>query len=351
MKNKIMKALLAVMVLTVTLNVPTYADNKKVTSVSISFNEDKSDPGVVYPVDIHSNSSSHEITSAETTSDYESWKPGRKVTYTIIVEPKDGYSFSKKDTKVSVSNGTIVSETIKSGSVSMKVNYIPKMTLKTPEKIYFEDEYLAVWDKVDHASMYEVKLYKDEKSFKTEKVKKNEIDLSNYATDNEDITFDVRAVAKDSDESKYLKSSEWVNCNETVSSSENTTYGSFNGNYDNYKFKNSDDSYATGWQFINGSWYYFDSFSKEKPNVAIKSSWLYINDHWYYFNDYCIMQTGWIQLNGSWYFLDGNGAMVTGWYCSGPAGAWYYLDPSSGAMWHDTTTPDGYIVDATGAYR
>lgn len=43
--------------------------------------------------------------------------------------------------------------------------------------------------------------------------------------------------------------------------------------------------------------------------------------------------------------IDGSGAMLTGWQFIN--GAWYYLD-SSGAMYADQTTPDGYYVDGSG---
>lgn len=351
MKNKLFSILMSTMVMLTVLPMPAYAGNQKVNSVSVNLNEEKSDPGVIYPVEVTANSSYYEISSVDVSKDYGDWKPGRKVTYTITIDAKDGYSFSKKDTRLYASNGTLTSNnSVKSGSIEMKVNYIPKVTLQNPENIYFEDEYEAVWDEVEYASAYEVKIYKDGSYHKTEKITKNKIDLSNYATDYEDITFDVRAVAKDSDESKYLRDSEWVNCDETISSGDNTTYGSFIGNYDNYRFQNADGSYATGWQQINGSWYYFNAYATDKPNAAIQSSWAFINDRWYFFNEYCMMQTGWHMIDGNWYYLDSSGAMLTGWFCAGPSGPWYYLDTNTGAMWHNTTTPDGYYVNSNGAW-
>lgn len=55
-----------------------------------------------------------------------------------------------------------------------------------------------------------------------------------------------------------------------------------------WRYRHSDGSYTVnGWEYINGSWYYFDA-----------SGW---------------MMTGWIQVNGNWYYLSSSGAMVTGW--------------------------------------
>ena len=49
-----------------------------------------------------------------------------------------------------------------------------------------------------------------------------------------------------------------------------------------------------------------------------------------------------------WYLLDGiNGDMKTGWQMVN--GKWYYLT-NSGEMAVNTKTPDGYQVDALGAW-
>jgi len=59
------------------------------------------------------------------------------------------------------------------------------------------------------------------------------------------------------------------------------------------------------------------------------------------------MATGWKQLGGKWYYLDPSGAMATGWRLVN--GAWYYLY-ADGHMAANERTPDGYQVDASGAW-
>ncbi len=81
---------------------------------------------------------------------------------------------------------------------------------------------------------------------------------------------------------------------------------------------------ATGWQFINGKWYYLDPLNGD-------------------------MKTGWLQTaDGKWYFLRADGDMKTGWLRTAD-GKWYYLG-ADGACLMNTTTPDGYKVDANGAW-
>ena len=68
---------------------------------------------------------------------------------------------------------------------------------------------------------------------------------------------------------------------------------------------------------------------------------------WYYLDGSGAMKTGWLKDNGSWYYLQDSGAMKTGWMKV--AGKWYYAY-SSGALAINTTTPDGYRVNANGEW-
>ena len=97
------------------------------------------------------------------------------------------------------------------------------------------------------------------------------------------------------------------------------------------------------WLYQGGNWYAFKS-----SGAMISSDWLYDNHSWYYLKDSGAMATGWIKDNGSWYYLNKSGSMATGWVKD--SGSWYYL-ASSGKMLHNTYTPDGYYVDASGAWK
>ena len=97
------------------------------------------------------------------------------------------------------------------------------------------------------------------------------------------------------------------------------------------------------WLYQGGNWYAFKS-----SGAMIASDWLYDNHSWYYLKDSGAMATGWIKDSGSWYYLNNSGSMATGWVKD--SGSWYYL-ASSGKMLHNTYTPDGYYVDASGAWK
>ena len=115
------------------------------------------------------------------------------------------------------------------------------------------------------------------------------------------------------------------------------------------------------WKQINGTWYRFDN------SGLMQIGWIKENGTWYYLNDSGAMQTGWVKDKGTWYYLNNSGAMQTGWVKEN--GIWYYLNQSgsmetgwftvsdkwyyaneSGALAINTTTPDGYTVNANGEW-
>lgn len=57
-------------------------------------------------------------------------------------------------------------------------------------------------------------------------------------------------------------------------------------------------------------------------------------------------QSGWTQVDNKWHYVNQDGSYHTGWLDVN--GVWYYMD-ENGIMLADTTTPDGYYVDASGA--
>ena len=113
----------------------------------------------------------------------------------------------------------------------------------------------------------------------------------------------------------------------------------------------------SGWQQNGGNWSYYEN------NSAV-TDWKKINGTWYYFDGNGVMTTNWQKVSGAWYYMDNSGAMQTDW--KKISNAWYYFNAdgvmqenrwvgdyylgSSGAMLVNTTTPDGYRVDASGKW-
>ena len=127
---------------------------------------------------------------------------------------------------------------------------------------------------------------------------------------------------------------------------------------------------AGSWsQHAAGNWY----FKNAANGKNLVSAWAHIEnpyagagqpkDSWFHFDANGVMQTGWFKdSDGRWYFFypvsDSTlGRMMTGWnWIKGNDGKLrcYYFEEISnghrGAMYSGTTTPDGYTVDADGAW-
>lgn len=107
-----------------------------------------------------------------------------------------------------------------------------------------------------------------------------------------------------------------------------------------WKYKDSNGSFISNtWKQIDGVWYFFDS------QGSMITGWRQINGTWYFFNDKGAMLTGWVKDGNTWYYMNPSGAMLTGWVQTG--NDWYFMN-ASGAMLSNTTTADGYKLDASG---
>ncbi|MDK0558639.1 M14 family zinc carboxypeptidase [Clostridium perfringens] len=87
----------------------------------------------------------------------------------------------------------------------------------------------------------------------------------------------------------------------------------------NWYYFNSNGNMKTGWEEINGYWYYFNN------DGIMQTSWQEIGGKWYYFRPDGNMRVGWEQINGYWYYFGSDGSMQTGWQEVG--GIWYYFRP------------------------
>ena len=135
-------------------------------------------------------------------------------------------------------------------------------------------------------------------------------------------------------------------------------------------FKYTSGGYPAGkWELINNKWYYFNA------DGYMATGWQLIGNIWYHLDNVNgDMTTGWYQdtADGKWYYFSTSGAMLTGWQLIG--GVYYYLSDTVaaptytydataekwvytvqgarpyGSMYAGETTPDGYTVDANGAW-
>ncbi len=100
--------------------------------------------------------------------------------------------------------------------------------------------------------------------------------------------------------------------------------------------------YAGTWMFDGSHWSLLNT-----SGVIVKNQWASLENKWYILDGSGYMCTGWKNVDNAWYYLNADGSMATGWIMSD--GKWYCL-ASNGVMYANTVTPDGYSVDATGAW-
>lgn len=101
-----------------------------------------------------------------------------------------------------------------------------------------------------------------------------------------------------------------------------------------------------GWIQDGSGWYYVKDDGAKAAN-----EWLTIDGQSYWFDSNTYMAKGWRQVDGRWYFLRSNGVMAKNqWEKVEENGLWFYLG-ADGAMLVNTTTPDGFKVDESGAWQ
>ena len=176
--------------------------------------------------------------------------------------------------------------------------------------------------------------------------------------------FDAKKVENPSNNSSGSSSHGNSGSSGGSSSGSGSSGGSSGGGSGSFKVSNSftgqvlgvDRSLSGGqWVQDEKGWWY-----KRADGSYPKNSWGYEayngKSYWYYFLDSGYMATGWVEVNGSKYYLFPNsdgwkGRMLTGWQWIG--GNCYYLDPqghNEGALYRNTTTPDGFTVDSEGRW-
>ena len=74
------------------------------------------------------------------------------------------------------------------------------------------------------------------------------------------------------------------------------------------------------------------------------TNWQKVSGAWYYMDNSGAMQTDWKKISNAWYYFNADGVMQENRWVGD-----YYLG-ASGAMLVNTTTPDGYRVDASGKW-
>ena len=336
-KNRMLKAALGLgAAMSLWLGLSAYgAQSSVIESVNVSFKTVYGEPEEIPEPEVTVSGKSCSLGDVQYRTDYDSWKPGRKVRVEVTVVAEDGKYFpaTLNRSKCKVTGADFVSaKALDDSSLQVKADYRPVTVLGDTQQAGWSStsKKKAVWKSVEYAPGYTLTLYGDNKVVKRMTVESNSANLADYMTDmDKTYYYEVKAVPVTSDEKKYLKEGQYVTSTdqefdwEDYEKEEKRSQGpgdggSFKG--DNYVMPDGSKAVDT-WKLVSGKWYYFDgSGSRVK-------GWLQTGGRWYYMDQGGAMCTGWLSPgDGFWYYLGENGDMLTGWIQPSP-GKWYYLEP------------------------
>lgn len=229
------------------------------------------------------------------------------------------------------------------------------------------DETEACWDDIDDADRYQVRLYRGDTLVTTKTVKNSWYDFEENMVKSGTYRFRVRERI-DGEYGKWSSYSEayevgysgsdgsfeeWLNKTlnmnfvSTTAGSKTTTSKTTTSKTSSQTASQTSNPMVIvlheGWQQDGNGWWY-----RKADGSYPKDTWYQIGSSWYNFDSVGYMRTGWIQRNQSWFYCLPSGEMaVGGWQHIN--NVWYYFD-ENGYMLANTVTPDGYRVDASGAW-
>lgn len=312
------------------------ADSSVIEKMTITFKTTYGEPEEIPDPEITISGAGCTLGDMQFKTEYDNWKPGKKVRVEITVEADSGKYFptSLNRSQCKVNGADFVSaKALDNTTLQVKVDYKPVTVLGTTEKAGWSSssKKKAMWKSVDYAPGYTLTLYGDDKVVKRLTVEGTSVNLSDYMSDmGKTYYYEVKAVPVTSDQKKYLKEGEYVTSTdqdfdwedyekEESHSSGPGDGGSFKG--ESYIMPDGNRASNT-WKMVSDKWYYFDG------NGNRTKGWLNYGGKWYYMDQNGAMCTGWLDINnGSWFYLGTEGDMMTGWIQPTP-GAWYYMNPS-----------------------
>lgn len=316
-----------------------------VSSIRLRF-DDKYEVGEILEPEISCQTGGISIDSITWSKDAEDWTPGKKVVATITLSSDGGEGFlsSYGSKTCKITGATLTSAKGSGDTATIKASYYPVVQLDSPDSAGWSavDRRKAAWKKVQYATGYQLRLYRDDSYLRTITVSGTNTDLSEYMTKEGYYYYEIRAIGKDEEDARYRKSSEYITSTDKVLDDMGDTDGRWKNYAEGKKYcKESGDYCMNEWYKIDDQWYYFD-----ESGYLVKG-WKELGTVWYYMNSDGVMQTGWQKINDIWYYLNEDGSMVTGWKMTAP-GQWYYLN-ADGSMAADTVV-DGKYLDASGLY-
>lgn len=282
-------------------------------------------------VNVTAGGDTYTVTDVEIVNDEGEWTSGDVPRVEVTIEADDDYYFASMGSskvKLRGDDATYVTShrEDKSSTLIVTIKLDALEGSMEIEEVNWVDESspVAQWETPAGAKNYQVRLYRGNNSVGSSVTTTNTYyNFAGSITRTGEYYFKVRAVNSSSKKGDWYES-DYIYVDEQMLANIQS------GNYTNYTGSNG------GGTNTNAT-----------PGVPV-GQWIQNNVGWWYQRaDGSYPTNGWMQIGGIWYCFDSVGYMRTGWIQSG--GAWYYCD-ASGAMLTNTTTPDGFKLDANGVW-
>lgn len=299
------------------MNVWAAESRTKITSIRLKISSSIEAGSSDDDIEITTTSSLFTVGEVEIQNDVDEWEAGDIPKAKVWLYADDDYYFSSTSSSVFTLTGddaTYVSAKTEDSKATMVLTF--KLDALEGDLYVddaeWEDDTSGVgsWSDTDGAKSYQVRLYRGSSSVTSIiDVSGTTYNFSSYITKTGDYTYKVRAVSSSSGKGEWTESDNWYVDSDTLAivgtgvGSSVTSGGTWQQDGVGWWFRNSDGSWPT-------------------------NAWMKINNLWYFFNSNGYMATGWVQTSG----------------------IWYYCDQTTGAMLVSGKTPDGYTVDANGAW-
>ena len=247
-------------------------------------------------------------------------QPGRYPTAEIVIKPAEGYAFKSSSQSYFALLGLDAKyiEARKSGdsktlTLTVEFRTMGNSTIAPPSNVTLDNNGLASWSPVDDAGSYEVTLLRNGKADNSTKNTVTGTSLNIGSMVNRTGDYSVRVAAISRYDTK-VKSSYSQSGPVLV---DDSVLAGFSANAASYE------NGAGRWVESNGNYWY------ENPDGTWPASgWQEIDGSWYFFNSQGYRQTGWILWKNQQYYCDSDGKMLV-----------------------DAITPDGYYVDGNGIWH
>ncbi len=311
----------------------------KITKVDLTIDsdieagEDSGDVSVTVTSD-----TTYTVEEVEIVNDEGEWVSGDVPRVEITLEADDDYYFasmSSSKVKLRGDDATYVSSHREDSSstlvLTIKLDALEGSMEVEEVNWDGDDSTVAVWEEADGAKSYQVKLYRGSSSVGSTVTTTNTYyNFVSLITREGEYYFKVRGVNSNNKKGDWYES-DYIYVDEEMLSKINAGY------YNSVSNSSSGTSTTTT--------------TTPSTSTTTSDHWVWdstAQKWWYSYASGGYPAGGWLLIDGYWYCFDSSGWMMTGWILAG--GNYYYCDTSSGKMLTNTTTPDGYRVDANGVW-